>query len=52
MIVIPLNAHYETNEAGKMQWHPGYEFRNCIHCGRDFIVVKGSPIETCGRDSE
>ena len=49
---IPMNPHYETNESGKTQWHPGYELRKCVHCGRDFIVAIGTPIETFGRDSE
>ena len=47
---IPMNPHIEYNEDGRNFWHPGYEFRKCKHCGRDFVVAKGSPIETCGRE--
>ena len=43
-----LEPHWETDDDGRQFIHPGYEFRKCKECKKDFLCAKTSTTLLCG----
>jgi hypothetical protein len=49
-LILPdfiTTPHYEINEDGVKNHHPGYMVAYCIRCGNEFIKSRTSSITTC-----
>jgi hypothetical protein len=50
-LILPdfmTTPHWERNESGISNSHPGYEVATCFECGREFIKGKTAGTRNCG----